>query len=534
MSYKKYYKRLVILLVPFIFLAVFNILLSYLIEIGINTSLGLEKGNLSNIIFIFIICVVVFSIFQYIYSLGLATLKNDILIEIRQNILNDTLKANYTKVRNMKSGKLLTLMYDDADNASTLIPNVILPSLSLILSIVIGLVYIFSLAWQLGLISIVLIPIFFHINKYLSNDISEKYPLIKESEEKINNFSKEIINNSIVFKMFNMESRLSNKLDKLGEERKKNAVVKDVAVSKMSYITHAQIMFLQLISIVVGVILLKNDVIMVGALLACINTLIGSVFYPLLDLPDVLVNKSYVNASIKRIEEYRESINELDINKNSITFDKKNDRNVILTCKNLSYSFENSQEKLFEGINFEISKGETISIFGESGAGKTTLIQLFLGLLSDFNGKIIINGEKTISYMPQTAVLFPISIRENIVLGNTNITNEDILTLLKKVNMLSVIEELKYGLDTIVDGSFQLSGGEIQRISIVRTILQSKSLIILDEPLAALDQENRELVLGLIKEIQSKYAIIIVSHNEDVKNISNKTFYLEGGRGYEK
>lgn len=533
--FKKYYFDLLILIVPITYVGIFNILLSKLIELGIDVSLLKVKGNLILVSILLIGCVFLYAIFYYFYRVYSAKLQNKIAFDIRTKIMKKSLVNTVSDIDKMESGKVLRVLFEDTNEASKIFSTVFFPAIIVIVSIIVGVIYIFSIAWQIGIIAIILLPIFYFINKYYSNAISYKYPIISEIEAKINMYAKELIENILIVKVFFVKKRLINKLEDLADEREKNVVKKELAIGKMKYITSGQIMLLQLISIIIGAILLKNQYISEGALLGVVNCLIGSVFYPLLDLPDVLVAKAYADAAFSRINVFEDTITTEVKNKISITNSKVKGAIVI---ENLKYSFQGADQNIINGIYLTVNIGEVVSILGESGCGKTTFAYLLLHLLQDYEGCIKVykntndslgNKRNPIGYMPQKCTFFPVTLADNIRLGCNDITNSMIEEALEAVDMLEIVKKLPMGLDTIIDSKITFSTGQEQRISFARTLLQSDEVIILDEPISALDKKSKELVIYAINKIKKTHAIIIISHDKEVLDISTKAYYLEGG-----
>lgn len=533
--FKKYYFDLLILIVPITYVGIFNILLSKLIELGIDVSLLKVKGNLILVSILLIGCVFLYAIFYYFYRVYSAKLQNKIAFDIRTKIMKKSLVNTVSDIDKMESGKVLRVLFEDTNEASKIFSTVFFPAIIVIVSIIVGVIYIFSIAWQIGIIAIILLPIFYFINKYYSNAISYKYPIISEIEAKINMYAKELIENILIVKVFFVKKRLINKLEDLADEREKNVVKKELAIGKMKYITSGQIMLLQLISIIIGAILLKNQYISEGALLGVVNCLVGSVFYPLLDLPDVLVAKAYADAAFSRINVFEDTITTEVKNKISITNSKVKGAIVI---ENLKYSFQGADQNIINGIYLTVNIGEVVSILGESGCGKTTFAYLLLHLLQDYEGCIKVykntndslgNKRNPIGYMPQKCTFFPVTLADNIRLGCNDITNSMIEEALEAVDMLEIVKKLPMGLDTIIDSKITFSTGQEQRISFARTLLQSDEVIILDEPISALDKKSKELVIYAINKIKKTHAIIIISHDKEVLDISTKAYYLEGG-----
>lgn len=167
--------------------------------------------------------------------------------------------------------------------------------------------------------------------------------------------------------------------------------------------------------------------------------------------------------------------------------------------------------------SLEINKNDWWIIKGVSGEGKTTLLHLLCGLYEPQNGKILVDGDEQKKIdavlVSQESELFSISLRENLTLGNNQISDSRIVELLSKVGLSSWLSELSEGLDTVVGERGQLlSAGQRQRLNLIRGILLNRDLYLLDEPATHLDDKNRDMLLSCIEDELNDKTVIIVSH----------------------
>lgn len=189
---------------------------------------------------------------------------------------------------------------------------------------------------------------------------------------------------------------------------------------------------------------------------------------------------------------------------------------IVFKCVEFNYE-ENSSAISIPG--FEIKKKDWWIIKGASGEGKTTFLHILSGLYEPQKGEILIDGnrEQRINavLISQESELFSVSLRENLTLGNNEISDSRILELFSKVGLSAWLSELPEGLDTVVGerGQF-LSAGQRQRLNLIRGILLNRDLYLLDEPATHLDEANRELLLRCIEEELAEKTVVIVSHQE--------------------
>ena len=217
------------------------------------------------------------------------------------------------------------------------------------------------------------------------------------------------------------------------------------------------------------------------------------------------------------------------------------DFNETLKLKNLSYQYNTTLPKILNNITIEVKKGEKVAIKGETGSGKSTLINIISGLLDQTEGKMLVdntevktenkkNWQKNISIVPQAIFLHDASILENIAIGiNVNEIDFDIVKKSAKLAHIdSFIEKLpnKYN-EKVGERGVRLSGGQKQRIGIARAFYRNSSLIILDEPTNALDLATENLIMESIKIIGKNITVIMISHSNNSLKYFDKIIDLD-------
>lgn len=193
--------------------------------------------------------------------------------------------------------------------------------------------------------------------------------------------------------------------------------------------------------------------------------------------------------------------------------------------KNLCYKYPETEENVIEYASMEIKRGQTVAIIGQSGAGKTTLVDVILGLLIPQYGKIkaddmdvfknIHAWQKAIGYIPQTIYLSDDTIKNNVAFGvpENEIDSEAVNLALQKAQMTEFISGLADGQDTVVgERGIRLSGGQRQRIGIARALYHDPEILILDEATSALDNDTETAVMEAIENLHGEKTMIIIAH----------------------
>ena len=237
-----------------------------------------------------------------------------------------------------------------------------------------------------------------------------------------------------------------------------------------------------------------------------------------------------------------EEFNELEkketvFNKNK-NLKKFNEAFKLLEFKNVDFSYEN-RKKIFSELNFTIKKNQIVGVSGETGKGKSTLLDLISGFLTQDNGKILINNielkdiktdwQKKIGFVFQETYLLDVSLKNNVAFGynEDQIDNSKVMNAIKKAQLDTFVMNLKEGInERFGDIGLTLSGGQKQRIGIARAMYNNPEILILDEATSSLDVETEENILKLLKELSLNCTIIIVSHKQNTLKICDKIINL--------
>ncbi len=222
--------------------------------------------------------------------------------------------------------------------------------------------------------------------------------------------------------------------------------------------------------------------------------------------------------------------------------DKNQAANFSVEIRDLTFSYPDAKEPILRNINLKIPQGSMASFVGPSGAGKTTLVDLILGVLTPQIGSVTI-GEfsppqaiqafpGSIGYVPQDSIICNGTVRENITLGypKGEISDEKIWNALETSQLADFVRQLPSQLDAMVgDKGAKLSGGQRQRIGIARALVTEPDLLVLDEATSALDNTTEKLATQAIKLLRGKVTIITVAHRLSTIKDSDLIFYLDQG-----
>ena len=211
-----------------------------------------------------------------------------------------------------------------------------------------------------------------------------------------------------------------------------------------------------------------------------------------------------------------------------------------LEFRNVSFSY--GKDKVLDNVSFKVNKGETVALVGASGGGKTTVARLAARFYDADEGDIFIGGtsikeyekealSQKVAFVFQMSKLFKMSLRENLLLGNPNASDEEIEQALVRAGAKEIVDNLEKGLDTVygTKGTY-FSGGEIQRLSIARAFLKNADFVILDEATAFADPENEHIIQTSFKELSKDKTTLMIAHRLSTVINADRILVMENGK----
>ena len=210
--------------------------------------------------------------------------------------------------------------------------------------------------------------------------------------------------------------------------------------------------------------------------------------------------------------------------------------------EDVCFHYKNNEHNVLNHLNLHVKSGETIALVGESGAGKSTILNLVIGFNQAESGKVLIDGKdiskidlrtyrKHLAVVPQTSILFSGTIRDNITYGCENVSEEELHKVIKAANLSDLIASLPKGLDTMVgEHGGKLSGGQRQRISIARALIRDPKVIVLDEATSALDSISEKLIQQALNNLTEGRTTFIVAHRLSTIRDADRIAVIADGR----
>ena len=303
----------------------------------------------------------------------------------------------------------------------------------------------------------------------------------------------------------------------------------------MNPMTYVLINVAILLLIHTGAIEVKHGNLTQGEVVALYNYM-SQILVELIKLANLIISITKALASASRIAD----VLDIEPTEDMGTLTKGKNSDVAVEFKNASLIYSGSSEPSLENITFSAKRGETIGIIGGTGSGKTSLINMIGAFYKATSGEVLVDGIEVSEYsrdalrakigvVPQAAVLFNGTIRENMLWGNDGATDEEIAAAVHTAQATDVVES-KGGLDAMIEqGGKNLSGGQKQRLTIARALVRRPEILILDDSASALDYATDAALRSAIKDIDGNTTVFIVSQRASSIMHADKIIVLDDG-----
>ena len=513
----------------------YSIIKDLVLFLNIKSEVEFVKYSLLFLILVYLI--------KSIYLLFLSYFQNNFIskltVDTSDLLFENYLNKSYIYHLNRNSSELIKNFQVEITGFG----NYLVSYLQLLTESVLALSVIFTLLY-IEFTATILVMFFFFILSYLFHQFAKKKSERWGSLRALNDseISKVIIEGLSGIKeilILGRKSFFKRKLIQLNE------IKADLSVKSMT-IRQVPRFYLELLSVISLVVfiyfLLINDknldsiLITLGVFVGATFRLLPSINRILSSLQNIKYYKSSLDIISLELKGVHKNLNKNENLEGEIDFKKS------LELKHISFSY-NDNKPILENINFKINKGELVGIIGESGAGKTTLINIIVGLLTQNSGKIFLDGNELdemnlnlwrskIGYVPQDVYLIDDTIENNIAFGveHNKINSENIDEAIEKSQLRTFIDQLPKGKNTIVgERGVQISGGQRQRIGIARALYNNAELLLLDEATSALDVETEANFMEAVSELKGNKTVLIITHRVSSLENCNKLFKIEKG-----
>lgn len=408
--------------------------------------------------------------------------------------------------------------------------------------------------WRLALILIALLPIFFFLSMFFRKQILKQYRKVRKINSSITAAYNEGFMAANTTKTLVLENDNAREFNALNRKH----YHKSIKTSLISGLFWPTILFIGYVGVAFvsgfGSNLVISDagkgIFTVATLYLFIDYAI-KFFDPIMQIARVLSDFQQAQASAERVLSLIDTPSDIVdteevIKKYGTVFNKKKENwekiKGSITFNNVSFKYKNTENYVLKDFSLDIKAGEMVAFVGETGSGKSTIVNLISRFYEPTEGEILIDGinykERSISwlhdnlgYVLQTPQLFSGTIRENIAYGKFDATDEEIIAAARLANAHEFIMKLEKGYDTVVgEGGNKLSLGEKQLISFARAIVDNPAILVLDEATSSIDTENEKVILQAIDTVLKERTSLVVAHRLSTIVKADKIIVLQNGK----
>ena len=536
----KYKYKFLFVIILMIITSLINTLLPYIIKYAIslveNITVFKDISNkLVCVVVVYMILSIICAILEYVKYVMLAKNTEGLTYEIREESYRKVISFNMDTFSNMHISTLITRMTADINNIGDFIGR-ILPmfiSAGIFLIVVLGVMCFINIYFAIVMVicSLILIVALLKLGKKMEYYNRKSI----ENTEKLNNYFGETFSGINTINLFNIQKERQEELDKYNKEEtdiSRNYFTIQSALKPVESMTKYLIISIVIYLCIQG----KVAGIDIGIIYIVVSY-IDKFFEPLAHILYHYENLQQGRVSIKRIDELLQKKENIEnIYEGEST--EKLDGNI--RFKNVNFSYTEGKQ-ILNDVTFSINKGEKVALIGQTGAGKTTIINLILGFYKINSGNIIFDGKnmddislesirKNVSFIQQNPYIFDDSVKKNIIINDNNvISDEKIIDILKQVQLYDKINSFENGIyEKVKDNTF--SKGEKQLLAFARAIAKETSIYIFDEPTSNIDVESEIQLKKVIDNLPKDATVIIIAHRPATIENVDKVLKVDDGK----
>ena len=473
--------------------------------------------------------------FTFLMRQAIIVVSRNIEFDLKNEIFQQYERLSLDFYKQNRTGDLMNRISEDVMKVRMYAGPALMYSATTFTLFVVVISYMFYTAPVLTLYAVAPLPILSVAIYSLSAAIHKRSTIVQEYLSKLTSFTQERFSGIAVIKAYGIESRTNVDFTELAQGSKN----KNIDLAKV------QALFFPLMMLLIGasnllVIYIGGSQFIDGKI--DFGTVVEFLIYVnMLTWPVAVVG--WVTSMIQQAEASQKRINEFLKQKPSIenTAARPTPIQGKIEFKNLSFTYDDTGIEALKNVSFTVNPGETLAIIGNTGSGKSTILELIGRLYDAKEDQLTIDNtsiknlhltslRRSIGYVPQDAFLFSDSIKNNIKFGKQNATDEDVIAAAKLAAVHKNIKDFSQGYDTILgERGITLSGGQKQRVSIARAIIKDPQILLFDDCLSAVDTETEEEILQNLNLISKNKTTIIVSHRVSSAKNCDKIIVLKEG-----
>jgi ATP-binding cassette subfamily B protein len=525
-----------------IFLAIIAPIRPWLIQLTINKGLQ-PNANFAwlhgaaeviiGVTLLQIALLIIESIGRFIFTFFTASLGQSVVKDIRDNTFNKIVHLNLSQFDHTPIGTLTTRTINDIESINDIFSDGLIPMVADLLSIISVLVFMFYIDWQLTLVCLAPFPLLIIATYYFKESVNKSFTQVRNAVAALNAFVQEHITGMAVVQAFAAQSRELKKFNSINQQHKQANITSIFAYS----------VFFPVVELVLAISLgllvwwaggraQVNAAGNITAFILCLNLL----FRPLRVIADKF---NVLQMGMIASQRVFKVLDNTDTAANNGTLQPQHIQGN-LAFSNVWFAY-NNEEYVLKNISFNINKGQTLAIVGNTGSGKTSIISLVNRLYHIQKGQITIDEQNIEAYellyirskiavVLQDVFLFSGSIYDNVTLRNPAITMQQVIDAAKMIGIHDFIMQLPNNYQyNVMERGATLSLGQRQLLSFVRALLYNPAILILDEATSSIDTESEQLIQQAIDKLIAGRTAIIIAHRLSTISKANKIMVLDKG-----
>lgn len=477
------------------------------------------------------------TVLQYIQNMCYEKSTQGMVYKVRNHLFKTVQNQDMEYYNKYRTGDIMTRLTGDLDMVRHCMAWIIKTIVECVVLFGATSVYFFIVNWKMAICLLVLTPFIFLVTNIFKKKVKPMYVDLRERLSQMNTAAQENISGNRVVKAFAREDYEIDKFQQRNESYSEANKKASLMWLKFSPIVDGLAESLQVVMILVGGIFLINDMMTMGEYVA-FSGLIWTLSNPMRQFGMVINDLQRFTASLQKIIEVYYS-------KPSIV-DKENAKDIKgrlkgdIEFKNVSFSY--GDKEVLHDISFKIKSGETVAIMGETGSGKTTLINLIPRFYDVSKGEVLVDGENVKNYKlkalrgdigmaTQDVLLYSDTIDGNIAYGDSDMPESEVKKCAVDAAADEFISSLEDGYNTIIgERGVGLSGGQKQRISLARALAIKPSVLILDDTTSAVDMETEAHIQNSLKNLDFDCTKIIIAQRISSTKDADKIIILQNGK----
>ena len=508
-----------------------NLLFIFLCKRLVDIATGVVTGSLGLYTAV-ILSVVVIRLLVSAVNVRVENLTNSKMnFIIRKDLYSNLLYAEWLGKEKRHTGDTVNRLESDVSTVTDVIVSDVPQIFTTVVQLVAALVFLCTMEWRLAALLVLITPLFILFSRVFIRRLREMTRGIRETESEVQSHLQESLQHRMVIQSMENEGRMEDRLDNLQDREygqiKERTRFNIIARTMMG----AAFSFGYIAAFLWGVYGISSGALTFGVMTAFLQ-LVGQVQRPLVNLTRQIPSLIYSTTSIDRLMEMEDAPKEVAGDPVKLAGAAG------IRVENLDYRYPDGKQMILKDLTFDFPPLSRTAIVGETGSGKSTLIRLMLALLKPVGGRVVLyDGTQEVPassatrcnlvYVPQGNTLFSGSVRENLLMGNPDATDDEMKAALETA-VADFVFSLPDGMETRCgEGGSGLSEGQSQRIAIARGLLRPGSILLLDEFSSSLDPETEQKLMDNLTKKSAGKTMIFIKHGERIAQLCERTCRID-------